>query len=132
MPLDEPPGFAKARSKATHYAQDKKRSSELLGNVLQKAVKHQDQLKGIWQDLMALYRMLKAWTKGDYKKIPWKTIVLALAALIYFLNPLDIVPDFLPGIGYLDDAVVLGFVMNSIRKDVSKYLEWEEEKGISS
>lgn len=132
MPFDEPPGFAKARSGARQYAQDKKRSSELLGKVLQKAVRHQDQLKGIWQDLMALYRMLKAWTKGDYKKIPWKTIVLALAALIYFLNPLDIVPDFLLGIGYLDDAVVLGFVMNSIRKDVSKYLEWEEEKGIPS
>lgn len=131
MPFNEPTGFAKARSQAGQYAHDKKRSSELLGNVLQKAVRHQDQLKGIWQDLMALCRMLKAWTKGDYTKIPWKTIVLALAALIYFLNPFDMVPDFVPGIGYLDDAVVLGFVMNSIRKDVTKYLKWEEERGIS-
>jgi len=130
MPFDEPPGFARARSQAGKYAQDKKRTNELLGSVLQKAVKHQDQLKGILQDLMALYRMLKAWSRGDYKMIPWKTIVLALAALIYFLNPLDLIPDFILGIGYLDDAVVLGFVMNSIRKDVSKYLEWEEEKGI--
>ena len=129
MPFIEPHGFARARSQARKYAQDKKRSSELLGNVLQKAVKHQVQLKSIFQDLMALYRMLKAWTKGDYTKIPWKSIVLALTALIYFLNPFDIVPDFLPGIGYLDDAVVLGFVMNSIRKDVSKYLQWEEENG---
>ncbi len=85
--------------------------------MLQKAVKHQDQLKGILWDLMVLYRMLKAWTTGDYREIPWKTIVMALAA-IYFLNPLDLVPDFILGIGYLDDAVVLGFVMNSIRKDV--------------
>jgi uncharacterized membrane protein YkvA (DUF1232 family) len=130
MPIDEPRGFASARSQAGQYAQDKKRTNELLGSVLQKAVKHQDQLKSILQDLMALYRMLQAWSRGDYKKIPWKTIVLALAALIYFLNPLDLIPDFILGIGYLDDAVVLGFVMNSIRKDVSKYLEWEEEKGI--
>ena len=130
MPLNEPPGFARAQSQARRYANDKKRSGELLGNVLQKAVKHQDQLKGMWQDLMALYRMLKAWTKGDYRAMPWKTIVLGLTAVIYFLNPLDIVPDFIPGIGYLDDAVVLGFVMNSIRKDVSKYLEWENETGI--
>ncbi len=74
--------------------------------------------------------MLKAWTTGDYRAMPWKTIVLGLTAVIYFLNPLDLVPDFIPGIGYLDDAVVLGFVMNSIRKDVSKVPGVGEEKGI--
>lgn len=132
MPFNEPLGFAKARTKARQYANDKERSTELLGNVLQKAVKHQAQLKGIWWDLMVLYRMLKAWTTGDYRAMPWKTIVLALTAAIYFLNPLDLVPDFIPGIGYLDDAVVLGFVMNSIRKDVSQYREWESKKGIQS
>ena len=128
MPFNEPLGFAKARTKARQYANDKERSSELLGNVLQKAVKHQVQLKGIWRDLILLYRMLKAWTTGDYRAMPWKTIVLGLTAVIYFLNPLDLVPDFIPGIGYLDDAVVLGFVMNSIRKDVSRYQEWEKKR----
>jgi uncharacterized membrane protein YkvA (DUF1232 family) len=128
MPFNEPFGFAKARKKARQYANDKERSSELLGNVLQKAVKHQVQLKGILRDLLLLYRMLKAWTTGEYKAMPWKTIVLGLTAVIYFLNPLDLVPDFIPGIGYLDDAVVLGFVMNSIRKDVSRYQEWQNQR----
>ena len=132
MSFYEPTGFAKAQSQARQYAKDKKRSSELLGSMLQKAVKHQSQLKGMWKDLMTLYRMLRAWTKGDYRAIPWKTIVIALAAVIYFLNPLDLIPDFIPGIGYLDDAFVLGFVMNSIRKDVTKYLDWEQETGIES
>ena len=128
MPFNEPFGFANARTKARQYANDKERSGELLGNVLRKAVKHQVQLKGILRDLMVLYRMLKAWTTGDYRAMPWKTIVLGLTAVIYFLNPLDLVPDFIPGIGYLDDAVVLGFVMNSIRKDVSRYQEWENKR----
>ena len=132
MPIRKPVGFAKAKSKAEQYARDKKRSSELLSDMMQKAVKHRQQLTGIWQDLMALYRMLKAWAKGDYRMMPWKTIVWALAAVVYFMNPLDMVPDFIPGIGYLDDAVVLGFVMNSIRKDVSKFLEWEQKIGVGN
>ncbi|MFN8005858.1 MAG: YkvA family protein [Terriglobia bacterium] len=110
----EPPGFAKAQSQAERYAGDKRRSNQLLGEMLQKAVKHRGQIKGMWTDLMALYRMLRAWTKGDYRAIPWKSIVLALAAILYFVNPFDLAPDFLPVVEYLDDAVVLGFVMNSL------------------
>jgi len=71
--------------------------------------------------------MLKAWSKGDYQSLPWKTIVLSLATIIYFVNPLDVVPDFIPGVGYLDDAVVLGFVVNSIKKELNKFLRWENE-----
>jgi uncharacterized membrane protein YkvA (DUF1232 family) len=71
--------------------------------------------------------MLRSWARGDYKGLPWKTIVTAMAAVLYFLDPLDIVPDFIPGIGYLDDAVVLGFVVHSIRSDLEKYLEWESK-----
>jgi len=132
MPISEPFGFAKAKTKAEQYARDEKRASKLLSDMMQKAVKHRHQLTNLWQDLMALYRMLRAWTKGDYRTMPWKTIVWALAAVVYFMNPLDMVPDFIPGIGYLDDAVVLGFVMNSIRKDVSKFLEWEQKMGDGS
>jgi uncharacterized membrane protein YkvA (DUF1232 family) len=74
--------------------------------------------------------MLKAWSKGDYQSVPWKTIVLSLATVIYFLNPFDVAPDFIPGIGYLDDAVVLGFVVNSIKKELERFLRWESEVGI--
>jgi uncharacterized membrane protein YkvA (DUF1232 family) len=46
------------------------------------------------------------------------------------LNPFDVAPDFIPGIGYLDDAVVLGFVVNSIKKELERFLRWESEVGI--
>jgi uncharacterized membrane protein YkvA (DUF1232 family) len=56
---------------------------------------------------------------------------MALAAVIYFLNPLDLIPDFIPGIGYLDDATVIAFVFSSIRKDLLKFLDWECQKNES-
>lgn len=120
-------GFRQARSQAESYAQDKGKTGQLVGDVLAKAYKHRGQLQSIWEDLMSLCRMLKAWSRGQYKSAPWRTIVFSLATVIYFLNPLDLAPDFIPGIGYLDDAVVLGFVVNSVRRELNAFLQWERE-----
>src|SRR5262245_2259675 len=130
MPTQPPRGFAQARSQAESAARDKSKTKQLLQDALSKAYKNRSQLKSVWEDLMAVCRMLKAWSKGDYQAIPWKTIVLSLATIIYFLNPFDVAPDFIPGVGYVDDAVVLGFVVNSIKKELEKFLRWENEAGI--
>jgi uncharacterized membrane protein YkvA (DUF1232 family) len=47
--------------------------------------------------------------------------------VIYFLNPFDVSPDFIPGVGYVDDAVVLGFVASSVKKDLVRFLRWESQ-----
>lgn len=127
MSTQTPRGFAQAQSQAESAARDKNKTKELLQDALNKAYQNRNQLKAIWEDLMAVCRMLKAWSKGDYQSLPWKTIVLSLATIIYFLNPFDMAPDFIPGVGYLDDAVVLGFVVNSIKKELNEFLRWENE-----
>jgi uncharacterized membrane protein YkvA (DUF1232 family) len=130
MSTQPPRGFAQAQNQAESAARDKDKTKQLLHEALKKAYRNRAQLKSIWEDLMAVCRMLKAWSKGDYQSVPWKTIVLSLATIIYFLNPFDVAPDFIPGIGYLDDAVVLGFVVNSIKKELDKFLRWESEVGV--
>ena len=130
MSTQPPRGFAQAQSQAESAARDKNKTKQLLHDALNKAYQNRNQLKSIWEDLMAVVRMLRAWSKGEYQSLPWKTIVLSLATVIYFLNPFDVAPDFIPGIGYLDDAVVLGFVVNSIKKELEKFLRWESEGGV--
>ncbi len=130
MPTQPPRGFAQAQSQAESAARDKNQTKQLLRDAVNKAYQNRNQLKAVWEDLMAVFRMLKAWSKGDYQSVPWKTIVLSLATVIYFLNPFDMAPDFIPGVGYLDDAVVLGFVVNSIKKELEKFLRWESEAGV--
>jgi len=125
-----PRGFAQAQNQAESTARDKDKTKQLLQDALNKAYRNRNQLKAVWEDLMAVCRLLKAWSKGDYQSVPWKTIVLSLATIIYFLNPFDVAPDFIPGVGYLDDAVVLGFVVNSIKKELEKFLRWESEAGV--
>jgi uncharacterized membrane protein YkvA (DUF1232 family) len=130
MPSQPPRGFAQAQNQAESAARDKDKTKQLLQDALNKAYRNRSQLRAVWEDLMAVFRMLKAWSKGDYQLLPWKTIVLSLATVIYFLNPFDVAPDFIPGVGYLDDAVVLGFVVNSIKKELDAFLRWEDEARI--
>jgi len=75
--------------------------------------------------LQSLCRLINAWLRGKYTVVPWRTIVLSIAGIIYFVNPLDLIPDLLPIVGFLDDAGVLAFVLHSIRKDLDRFLDWE-------
>jgi uncharacterized membrane protein YkvA (DUF1232 family) len=71
-------------------------------------------------------RALSAYKKGVYKKIPLRSILMIIASLIYFVNPLDLVPDFILGAGYLDDLALIAYCFGIIRKDLREFEEWEK------
>lgn len=75
-----------------------------------------------------MYGMLKDYRKGIYTQVPWFTIATIAFAFLYILNPLDIVPDFIPGLGYIDDFAVLTFGLRFIESDLHKYLDWKLER----
>jgi uncharacterized membrane protein YkvA (DUF1232 family) len=78
------------------------------------------------EKFFVLGRLLKAYALGQYKQVPWKTILLIVAAIIYFLNPLDLVPDLIPLTGLTDDFAVLLWVYNSVSNEIEKFLAWEK------
>ena len=121
----QPKGFATARKKAEEFLKDKETAGHLLDEAVEKARRHKSTLENIWEDLQTLIRLGKAWKNGEYKDVPWQTIVFAIAGIIYFVNPFDIVPDFIPGAGFLDDATVIGFVIKSLQHELEKFLAWE-------
>lgn len=75
-----------------------------------------------------MFGMLKDYRKGLYTDIPWFSIAAIAFVLLYVLNPLDIVPDFLPGIGYVDDFALLTITLRFIETDLHKYLDWKLEE----
>ncbi len=75
-----------------------------------------------------LVSLLKSYWKKDYKDIPVKSIVAVISALLYWLLPADVIPDMIPGIGYVDDASVIAFCLKLINDDLKDYEKWRKEK----
>lgn len=75
-----------------------------------------------------MYGMLKDYRKGVYTKVPWFTIATIAFSFLYILNPLDIIPDFIPGLGYIDDMAVITFGLRFIESDLHNYLDWKLEQ----
>lgn len=71
--------------------------------------------------------MLKDYRNGSYRKVPWFTIGSIVFALLYVLNPLDIVPDFIPGLGFIDDLSVFTIALRFVETDLHHYLDWKLE-----
>ena len=125
--------FKSATRKAGKYAGSGMVILELLREVLGKAKDVADnQNKGIGQVLaekvMTLSRMVKAYVSGEYKVIPWSTIVKIIAVLIYFVSPIDLIPDFLPIIGLTDDLALVMWLFSSLTEDFANFETWEASK----
>ena len=78
------------------------------------------------EKFFVLGRLIKAYALGQYKDVPWKTMLLIVAAIIYFVNPLDLIPDLIPLTGLTDDFAVLLWVYNSVSNEIDKFLTWEK------
>jgi uncharacterized membrane protein YkvA (DUF1232 family) len=108
--------FKKARSKAEEYARDPEKAKKLVDEALKKArEKRRGPLGEVWQYLTAIIRLVRAYIRHEYTDVPWETLVLSIAAIIYFVSPIDLIPDFIPVAGYVDDAAVIAFVVVSIK-----------------
>lgn len=107
---------------------DKGKTLSKLKEGFAKADENKSALANVWEQLQLLFSLAKDYTSGAYTDIPKTTMVSVLAALLYFISPLDLVPDFLVGLGFLDDAVVLGFVVKKVAKELEKYQAWKTLK----
>ncbi|HYD49024.1 MAG TPA: YkvA family protein [Terriglobales bacterium] len=96
--------------------------------ALDKARSQRERVAELWGDLHALTELVTAWARREYTVVPWRTIATAVGALIYFINPMDAMPDVVPAVGYLDDGAVLAFVASSLRQDIDSFQAWKEER----
>jgi uncharacterized membrane protein YkvA (DUF1232 family) len=123
--------LAQYLKEAFAYLKNPKKLSWLLSTVIVYARKNKKVVKTFLKDILLLWEMLNAWFKGEYKDIPKKTIVLIITALIYFISPIDLIPDWLPG-GFIDDAAVITWVLQSMSSDVQKFNIWKKNGKIVS
>ncbi len=127
-PSDPPFGFERFRAQAERITRSPKRVRKVVRDAYDKIAEHSDEIGQIRTDLPVLLRLTRAWLSGEYRRVPLKAIVLIVAAVLYFLNPLDVIPDFIPVVGYLDDAAVLGYVLRTLHDELERFRTWEGQK----
>jgi uncharacterized membrane protein YkvA (DUF1232 family) len=81
-------------------------------------------IQSISTKIMTLGKLLKFYATGDYRGIDLKNVVIIITAFVYFLSPIDLIPDFIPMLGFADDIALVTFVFNSVAEEIEKFETW--------
>lgn len=125
VPDSSPPGFRPFQEQAEELVQRSPRLRALAIRAQSRIRAPRSRLGSLRTDLPVLIRLVRSYARGDYRRLPWKSITLSTAALLYFVTPFDLIPDFIVGTGFLDDAIVVAYVLKAIRDDLGRFEEWE-------
>lgn len=115
--------FRKAHKAAKKVVGNK----DKLAHLIQRS---KDKLSGVGnskliENAKVFIRMVKAYANGSYREIPLKSIVIVVAALLYFVMPLDLIADFIPVTGLVDDFAVILWVYKHLQTEIDAFVTWE-------
>jgi len=126
--VTESEAFKKTLDTAEKVVNDKDRVNSIIKKSLKKAASIKDNLVEFKENLLTSISMVKDWVNGSYREVPKKTMVYIVAALIYFIMPIDLIPDFFFKVGLIDDYAVLTYVFTSFIVDIEKYKEYKKKQ----
>lgn len=118
--------FANALARAKSYAGNPAALRKLFDEARRKmGSMPKTPFKELWAYLQAMLRLIRAYYRGDYRQISVATLVIIIAAIIYVIDPWDLIPDWIPGVGFIDDATVLAFAVQKTRETLDNFTDWE-------
>lgn len=122
--------FEQTSLKAASVIKNHRKTTKLLAAAVSKSSsgKALSQISEISEKIKALVRMVRCYSAREYLDVPWQTMLLITAALIYFVSPFDAIADFIPLIGFADDIAIISAVFSSIIQDVDRFIAWEKAK----
>lgn len=121
--------FRKAAAEAESYAKNPERLRKLLVDAREK-INHipRGPFAETWPYLMGMIRLIRAFHQGEYRDISSPNLLTIIAAIIYFVSPFDLIPDSVPILGHIDDALVVRLALESVRADLDAFMAWETSK----
>ncbi|MDX1803564.1 MAG: YkvA family protein [Alcanivorax sp.] len=118
-----------ARRRALRILRSATATQWLARAVLNRGESLQQRLGDGFGQLKLLAALMKDWATGRYREIPWGTLVTLAAALVYFLMPLDAIPDAILVVGLVDDLALLRKAMRWAARDIEQYRRWRQQQG---
>ncbi|RZK44812.1 MAG: DUF1232 domain-containing protein [Hymenobacter sp.] len=116
------------------------RASKLLGkpfkiitilnetaNKLANKESKDNKFKQLFEVALTLVRLVRSYVTGEYREIQTSTIISGLAVLLYVLNPIDLVPDFIPVLGFLDDLSLVSWFLGKFQVEIERFRDWENQ-----
>lgn len=121
-------GYTKYKNKAEKNLDDKEKAEGLLEAAREKAEKRKGPLHEAWEKIQLFFSVFDDWIKGKYRVIPFRSIAMITVGIVYFVMPIDLIPDAILGLGFGDDAAVIAFVIKQISNDLEDYKVWKEKQ----
>jgi len=118
--------FGRSKEKAEEIADSEEKVEQLIDEASEKAEKAKNSLKKTWHQIDLFISLLKDYFSGEYPYISKRHVLVIMAGLIYFILPLDFSPDYIPGIGYIDDAFVLSVIARQLIRVTEEYETWKD------
>lgn len=121
-------------AKAELEKRTKKVTDEDIQKVIEKERDIEEKIKGAGplreylDAVKSMFALVKAYWNGEYREIPWFTIAAVVAALLYVLSPVDLIPDVIPVIGMVDDALVIAACLKLVKQDLADFEAWRAAK----
>ena len=126
MSEDKNKFFIRSFENAKRIFSNKEKVLETLDNAFKKSIDLENEngeISSLTEKVKLFILMIQSYVKGEYREIPFKSILLIFTGLIYFINPFDLIGDFIPGIGYIDDIGLILWILKSVEEDVVRFKE---------
>ncbi|GHD41001.1 Uncharacterized membrane protein YkvA, DUF1232 family [Marinobacter persicus] len=94
--------------------------------VIEQKMAQSGRLQRLRTDIRLMFSLVRDYWQGNYRAIPWKSVAAIAGALLYLINPLDLIPDLIVGLGLLDDATIIAFCLKLVEGDLHRYAAWKE------
>jgi uncharacterized membrane protein YkvA (DUF1232 family) len=118
--------FARAILDAKSHSTDREGLATLFQEAARKvATMPKEPLRDNWAYLHAMLRLIRAYSRGAYRDVPNDALLSIIAAISYLVDPFDLIPDEIPFLGFLDDATVIAFTLETTRLTLDDFMTWE-------
>lgn len=125
--------YKRSTGRAGRILQNPERLYHLLRNVVTKAKSDDgnDLLAKIKNKLSLAVSLVRNYASGEYRDVSRTSILSVVVALIYFVSPIDLIPDFVPMLGFADDLALLTFVLGKLGDEMEKFQLWQMNKDLN-
>ena len=114
--------------KAKSFINDPSKMDELFGQLKDKLGDLPGTVAGAFANVPLMISMVKSYITKEYTEVSPKVVISLVAAFLYLVKPRDLIPDYIPVVGMLDDLAILTAVLVICKPELETYAQWRAEK----